>query len=81
MTGIGFWLTKRELLHGDREAVVDGQRRLSYRALNGRVNRLARSLQSMGLKQGARIAVLAYNGLEYVETIFAAAKLGLILVP
>jgi fatty-acyl-CoA synthase len=81
MAGIGFWLTKRELLHGDREAVVDGERRLSYRALNGRVNRLARSLQSMGLKQGDRIAVLAYNGLEYVETIFAAAKLGLILVP
>jgi len=81
MTGIGFWLTKRELLQGDREAVVDGQRRLSYRALNRRVNRLARALQSMGLKQGDRIAVLAYNGLEYVETIFAAAKLGLILVP
>src|SRR5512136_747875 len=81
MTGIGFWLTKRELLQGDREAVVDGQRRLSYRALNRRVNRLARALQSMGLKQGDRIAVLGYNGLEYVETIFAAAKLGLILVP
>ncbi|HEX7373164.1 MAG TPA: AMP-binding protein, partial [Thermodesulfobacteriota bacterium] len=75
MTGIGFWLTKRELLQGDREAVVDGQRRLSYRALNRRVNRLARALQSMGLKQGDRIAVLAYNGQEYVETIFAAAKL------
>ena len=81
MTGIGFWLTKRELLHGDREAVVDGRRRLSYRALNGRVNRLARSLQTLGLRQGDRISVLAYNGLEYVETIFAAAKLGLILVP
>jgi fatty-acyl-CoA synthase len=81
MAGIGFWLTKRELLHGDREAVVDGLRRLSYRALNRRVNQLTRSLQSMGLKQGDRIAILAYNCLEYVETIFAAAKLGLILVP
>ena len=81
MTGIGFWLTKRELLQGDREAVVDGQRRLSYRALNRRVNRLARSLQSMGLKHGERCAVLAYNCLEFVETLFAAAKLGLIVVP
>ncbi len=81
MAGIGFWLAKRELLHGDREAVVDGGRRLTYRALNGRVNQLAHSLQSMGLKQGDRIAILAYNSLEYVETIFAAAKLGLILVP
>jgi fatty-acyl-CoA synthase len=81
MAGIGFWLTKRELLQGDREAVVDGRRRLSYRTLNGRVNQLARALLSMGLKPGDRIAILAYNGLEYVETIFAAAKLGLILVP
>jgi fatty-acyl-CoA synthase len=81
MGGIGFWLTKRELLQGEREAVVDGRRRLSYRTLNRRVNQLARSLQSMGLRQGDRIAILGYNGLEYVETIFAAAKLGLILVP
>jgi len=81
MAGIGFWLAKRELLQGERDAVVDGRRRLSYRTLNRRVNQLARALQSMGLKQGDRIAILAYNGLEYVETIFAAAKLGLILVP
>ncbi len=81
MAGIGFWLTRRELLHGGREAVVDGHRRLSYQALNGRVNQLARSLQSMGLRQGDRCAVLAYNCVEFVETLFAAAKLGLIVVP
>ena len=81
MQGIGFWLTKRALLSGDREAVVDGDRRLSYRELNHRVNRLARSLQTKGLKHGDRCAMLAYNCLEYVEVIFAAAKLGLILVP
>ena len=79
--GIGFWLTKRAFLNGDREAVVDGGRRLSYRELNGRVNRLSRALQALGLKPGDRCALLAYNCLEYVEVIFAAAKLGLLLVP
>jgi len=81
MPGIGFWLTKRELLNGNREALVDGERRLTYRQLNRRVNQLARSLQGMGLKRGDRCAILAYNCLEFVEVIFATAKLGLILVP
>jgi fatty-acyl-CoA synthase len=81
MPGIGFWLTKRELLNGNREALVDGERRLTYRQLNRRVNQLARFLQGMGLKRGDRCAILAYNCLEFVEVIFATAKLGLILVP
>ncbi len=79
--GIGFWLTKRAFLSGDREALVDGARRLTYRGLNSRVNRLSRYFQSIGLRQGDRCAMLAYNCLEYIEVIFAAAKLGLILVP
>ena len=81
MPGIGFWLTRRELLNGNKEAVVDAGRRLTYRQLNRRVNQLSRSLQGMGLTYGDRCAVLAYNCLEFVEVLFAAAKLGLIVVP
>ncbi|MBU2551624.1 MAG: long-chain fatty acid--CoA ligase [Proteobacteria bacterium] len=79
--GIGYWLTKRELLTPEKEAVVDGNRRLNYRMLNHRVNRLARGLAGSGLRTGDRLAMLAYNGIEFVEVIMAAAKLGLILVP
>ncbi len=78
---IGFWLVKRAWLTGDKEALVEGNRRLSYRELNRRVNRLSRHLQTMGLMKGDRLGLLAFNGLEYVEVIFAAAKLGLLLVP
>ena len=81
MRGIGFWLNKREEIAPDKEAVVDGQRRLSYRQLNRRVNRLARALQSQGLAQGDRLALLSYNSLECLEVIMASAKLGLVLVP
>jgi fatty-acyl-CoA synthase len=79
--GIGFWLTKWAFLEGDKEALVDGERCLTYRELNIRVNRLAGSLQALGLAHGERCAILAYNCLEYVEVIFATAKLGVILVP
>jgi fatty-acyl-CoA synthase len=79
--GIGFWLTKRSLLDGHREAVVDGERRITYSHLEIRTNRLANGLQAMGVRHGDRCAILAYNCLEYIEVIFAAAKLGAILVP
>jgi fatty-acyl-CoA synthase len=81
LPGIGSWLVKREFLTPAKEAVVDGELRLSYRELNRRVNRLANALLGLGLRNGDRIAVLSYNRLEFVEVIMAAAKLGLILVP
>lgn len=79
--GIGFWLYKRQLLHPEKEAVVDGERRVTYQELNQRVNRLGHGLQGLGLQYGERIGILAHNCLEFVEVIMAAAKLGLILVP
>ena len=79
--GIGSWLTKRTVLSPDREAVVDGEKRFTYRQLNARVNRLAKALQEMGLKSGDRLSILSTNCSEYVETIMAAAKLGAMLVP
>ncbi|MCP4688424.1 MAG: long-chain fatty acid--CoA ligase, partial [Desulfobacterales bacterium] len=81
MRGIGFWLEKRRQLSPLGEALVDGDRRLTYGELDLRVNRLANGLQSLGIKHGDRCAILAYNCTEYIEVIFAAAKLGLILVP
>ncbi len=78
---IGYWLTKRKKLHAAREAVVDGDRRLTYEKLEIKTNRLAHGLQSMGVKHGDRCAILAYNCHEYIMVIFAAAKLGAILVP
>jgi len=81
LPGIGNWLTRRVLLSPNKEAVVDGDIRLTYRQLNQRTNRLSRALMHLGLRYGDRLAVLAHNRLEFLETIMAAAKLGLILVP
>jgi fatty-acyl-CoA synthase len=79
--GIGSWLVKREFLTPAKEAVVDGEKRLGYRQLNQRVNRLANALLGLGLRNGDRIAILSYNRVEFIEVIMAAAKLGLIIVP
>ena len=81
ISGIGSWLVKRELLTPEKEAVVDGDKRFSYRELNGRVNRLANTMQALGLRNGDRVAVLSYNRVEFLEIIMAAAKAGLMVVP
>jgi long-chain acyl-CoA synthetase len=62
-------------------AVVDGDRSLTYRALDERANRLAQALLARGLRPGDRVAVRLGNRLEYPEVIAAAAKAGLVLVP
>jgi acyl-CoA synthetase (AMP-forming)/AMP-acid ligase II len=54
---------------------------LTWSRFNERVNLLANSLTTLGLKKSDRIAILAAPCIEAVETYFAAAKLGLVIVP
>lgn len=81
LPGIGSWLTKREFTTPDKEAVVDGERRVTYKELNRRVNKLSYLFRELGLDYGDRVSVLSYNRLEFVEVIMACAKTGTILVP
>lgn len=65
----------------NKTAVIMGERRLSYRELDKASNRLANGLISAGLGQGARIAALGRNTIEFLTLYFAAAKAGSILCP
>src|SRR3954449_365423 len=66
---------------GDRVAVIDGARRLSYRELADRCARLAAGLASFGVEHGDRVALLAANGHRYLEAFFAVPAAGIVLVP
>jgi 3-oxocholest-4-en-26-oate---CoA ligase len=59
----------------EREAVVVGDRRLSYGELEDRVNRLAHHLAANGVGAGDHVALYLYNGSEYLEAMLAAYKL------
>jgi acyl-CoA synthetase (AMP-forming)/AMP-acid ligase II len=65
----------------ERVALVDGQRRRTYRELDERATRLARALVGLGLAPGERVAVVQENRIEYVETAIAIARAGGALVP
>ncbi len=59
----------------DREVLVVGDRRLTYRALNERANRLAHVLRDAGIGVGDTVGLQLANGSEYVEGMLAAFKL------
>ena len=68
--------------HPHSEAVVDGERRLTWRALHDRVLRLANALSDgLGLAPGDRASMLAENCLEYYEYFHATAAAGIIAAP
>tara|TARA_R110000868_G_scaffold39376_7_gene137156 strand:+ start:8055 stop:9623 length:1569 start_codon:yes stop_codon:yes gene_type:complete len=65
----------------DREAVIDGDVRLTYRQLGDRVNRLANALLGLGLVRGDRVAILDRNSYRYAEAYYACAVAGLTFMP
>lgn len=65
----------------EQTAIEAGSACLTWSELNSRVNRLAFSLNELGLRKRDRIAVLAAPSAEVAEIYFAAAKLGLVIVP
>ena len=56
-------------------------RKLTYAALDGRIDRLAGALAARGIGRGDRVALLAPNGTEYFELQFACGRLGAIMLP
>ena len=65
----------------DGEALVAGQRRLDYRALDELAGRIAGGLGRLGIGPGDRVALLLGNGIEFVAAFFAILRLGAIAVP
>jgi acyl-CoA synthetase (AMP-forming)/AMP-acid ligase II len=78
---IPFILDKALSLYAQKEAVVCGQARFTYKQLADRVYRLANFLRSRGVGQGDCVAILHQNSHEFLETYFATAQLGAILNP
>ncbi len=79
---IGDYLARRELYSPDKLAFIDAGKnpewRLTYRQANRRANQLANWLKSQGITKHDRVAILARDGYEHLDTFFACAKLGAI---
>lgn len=68
-------------LYGHREAVVDGDVRLSYEQFFQRCDRWALALQRLGVRKGDRVAIISPNTHAMLESFYAVPQIGAILVP
>src|SRR3954447_10488940 len=64
--------------YGDRDYLVDGDRRISYAEHHAAVARVAAYLAETGVGKGDRVAILGRNSIEWVVTFWATVSLGAI---
>src|SRR4030088_1649755 len=68
-------------LYSDREALVDGALRLTYEQFFDRCDRWSAALQTLGVRQGDRVAYIAPNTHAQLESFYAFPQIGAVLVP
>jgi fatty-acyl-CoA synthase len=75
------FLTRSAAVFRDREAVVDGPRRFTYRELHDRSLALTGALAGLGVEPGDRVAALCTNSHLMLELHHGAPMRGAVLVP
>jgi len=65
----------------DRTAIVEDNKRVSYRELGSMVDSFSSFLISKGINKGDTVAILLPNSIEFVIAFFSIASLGAVSVP
>src|SRR5258707_2069050 len=86
--GAGLWsdetlattLAERMRATPDREAVIDGTYRLSYRELAHGIDRMAARLRALGIGEGDVVTIQLPNWIEFALVFFALERLGAVAV-
>ena len=90
MTDIGDWcnvtplgdlLVRGAHLCPDRDLIVFPEARFTYAQVLDGAMAVARGLLAMGVGSGDHVALLAPNGIEFVEGLFGSALIGAVVVP
>lgn len=75
------FLDRAVALYGDKVAVIDEHKTITYCELNERVNQLSYGLADLGVQKGDKVAYLAPNTLEMLEGFYGVFQLGAVMVP
>ena len=65
----------------EKIAVMCEGKTRTWRAFDKRIDKIARSLSNLGVGRGDKIAILATNSIEYLETFMAGLRAGACVVP
>ncbi len=74
------FLDRAAAVFADRTAIIDGERRFTYRDMSGRCRRLSGALAALGLGREDRVAALCTNSPVMLELHNAVPMLGAVLV-
>ncbi|RLB14237.1 MAG: hypothetical protein DRG63_08840 [Deltaproteobacteria bacterium] len=80
-SNIGFILSRTSRKYANKTALIFRERRLTYRELNSRVNRLTNALIGLGVGKGTKVGLIFNNCNEFVESIYAILKAQGVVVP
>jgi fatty-acyl-CoA synthase len=75
------FLRRPARLYPEKTAIVDGERRFTYREYQSRVNQLSHALLALGVGKGDRVCILSPNSHFFLESFYATSQIGAILVP
>ncbi|KXX55870.1 AMP-binding protein [Rhodococcus sp. LB1] len=75
------FLDRAAAVFADRTAIVDGERRFTYREFHQRTGRLTAALETLGIRAGDRVAALCANSHVMLELHHAVPLHGSVLVP
>ena len=64
-----------------KNVCISGERRRSHAEVSDRADRIAGGLQKLGVKQGDCVCILMRNDIAFIETAYAAMRLGAYGVP
>lgn len=76
----GYRLEMMNQIIPNRPAIIQGEKRFTFREMNERINALANAFIDLGVKKGDRIAFMLYNCNESMETQYATFKIGAVAV-
>lgn len=73
---------KRALaVYPEREAIVSGDLRLTYRQLGERVHAWARAMRELDIRKGDRVAIISQNSHRIIDGFFGAPLIGAVYMP
>ncbi len=76
LKNIGLLIHEVALKHPKQTAIIQGDRKITYKEFDDRINALAHLLKKLGVEKGDHVAILLYNCPEYFEIYNACYRIG-----
>jgi len=77
---LGESLVRTSKWYPDKTAAVSENTRLTYTEFNRRTNAIANALIKFGIRPHDHVAIICQNASQYLEVVYAAAKIGAVAV-